>query len=217
MDIEELYSLQRNEMVKSQLAGRGIKDERLLAAIRSVPRHLFVPVAERAQAYEDSPLPIGLGQTISQPYIVAYMLQALNLTSSEKVLEIGTGSGYQAALLGRLAKEVHTVERFPDLAEQAKYVLSQFDYPNVHVYNVDGSAGLPRYAPYDAIIVAAGAPVVPQPLLDQLTPNGRLLLPVGEQGHQVLQLWTRNDDKFDREDLVPVAFVPLIGKFGWEK
>jgi protein-L-isoaspartate(D-aspartate) O-methyltransferase len=189
----------------------------VLAAMRSVPRHLFVPVTERSQAYEDSPLPIGQGQTISQPYIVAYMLHALNLIGSEKVLEIGTGSGYQAALLGKLAKEVHTVERFPDLAEQAERVLSQFDYSNVHVHNADGSAGLPGYAPYDAIIVAAGAPIVPQPLLDQLGPNGRLLLPVGEQGHQVLQLWMRHGDEFDRDDLVPVAFVPLVGEYGWTK
>ncbi len=204
-------------MVDNQLAGRGIRDGRVLAAMRLVPRHLFVPAAERAQAYEDNPLPIGQGQTISQPYIVAYMLQALHLDGSEKVLEIGSGSGYQAALLGELVKEVHTVERYADLAVQAQRDLSQLDYQNVHVHNADGSIGLPDSAPYDAIIVAAGAPIVPQPLLDQLAPDGRLLLPVGEKGHQVLQLWTRHGDEFERDDLVPVAFVPLVGEYGWKK
>ncbi len=217
MDTEEAFSQLRIKMVERQLAERGIRDERVLAAMRRVPRHLFVPEAERAQAHEDSPLPIGQGQTISQPYIVAYMLQALHLSGDEKVLEIGTGSGYQAALLGELAKEVHTVERFADLAEQAKRVLTQLGYQNVHVHHADGSAGLPDHAPYDAIIVAAGAPIVPQPLLKQLAPGGRLLLPVGEPGHQVLQLWTRRGGEFDREDLVPVAFVPLVGAHGWKE
>lgn len=213
----EVFSKLRTKMVEEQLAGRGIRDERVLAAMRSVPRHLFVAEAEHAQAYEDTPLPIGQGQTISQPYIVAYMLQTLHLKAGERVLEIGTGSGYQAALLGELAKEVHTVERFADLAEEAQRVLAQLGYQNVRVRHADGSAGLPDYAPYDAIIVAAGAPTVPQPLLAQLAPGGRLLLPVGEPGHQVLQLWTRSGDEFDREDLVPVAFVPLVGEHGWRE
>ncbi len=217
MDIEEQHSLQRKEMIDNQLAGRGIRDGRVLAAMRLVPRHLFVPAAERANAYEDNPLPIGQGQTISQPYIVAYMLQALHLDGSEKVLEIGSGSGYQAALLGELAKEVHTVERYTDLAVQAQRDLSQLNYQNVRVHNADGSIGLPDSAPYDAIIVAAGAPIVPQPLLDQLAPDGRLLLPVGEKGHQVLQLWTRHGNEFALDDLVPVAFVPLVGEYGWKK
>jgi len=217
LDTEEVFSQQRIKMVEQQLAKRGIRDERVLAAIRSVPRHLFVPEAESAQAYEDSPLPIGQGQTISQPYIVAYMLQALHLNGDEKVLEIGTGSGYQAALLGEIANEVHTVERFADLAEQARGILAQLGYQNVHVHHADGSAGLPDYAPYNAIIVAASAPIVPQPLLAQMALGGRLLLPVGEPGHQVLQLWTRRGDEFDREDLVPVAFVPLVGAHGWKE
>lgn len=204
-------------MVEQQLAKRGIRDERVLAAMRSVPRHLFVSEVERAQAYGDSPLPIGQNQTISQPYIVAYMLQALHLTSAEKILEIGSGSGYQAALLGELAKEIHTVERFAELAEQAQRVLTELGVQNVHVHHADGSTGLPAHAPYDAIIVAAGAPIVPQPLLAQLGPGGRLLLPVGEPVHQVLQLWTRRGDEFERQDLVPVAFVPLIGAHGWSE
>lgn len=217
LDTEELFSLHRKKMVEEQLAGRGIRDERVLAAIRKVPRHLFVPEAERAQSYQDNPLPIGQGQTISQPYIVAYMLQALHLNGEEKILEIGSGTGYQAALLGELTKEVHTVERFVELAEQAGRVLDQLGYKNVHVHHADGSAGLPDHAPYGTIIVAAGAPIVPQPLLAQLTPGGRLLLPVGEAGRQVLQLWTRHEDEYERDDLVPVAFVPLVGEHGWRE
>lgn len=204
-------------MVAEQLMPRGIKDEHVLAAFRHIPRHLFIPPIERSRSYEDSPLPIGSGQTISQPYIVAYMLQALHLAGDEKVLEIGTGSGYQAALLGKLAREVFSVERHKELANSARKVLAYLDLDNVKVIHADGTEGLPAHAPFDAIIVAANAPVVPQPLLNQLAPGGRLVLPVGDPGHQMLQLWTRNQDGFSYEELVPVAFVPLIGKHGWKE
>ena len=215
MKSEDLFTQQRERMVNEQLAKRGIRDARVLETMRMEPRHRFVPAVEQLRSYEDSPLPVAHGQTISQPYIVAYMLQALNLSGDEKVLEIGTGSGYQAALLGKLTKEVHTVERHVELAEGARRVLNQLGYKNIHVHHADGSGGLPQQAPYDAIIVAASAPLVPQPLLDQLAPNGRLVLPVGGPGGQILQLWTRNGEEFDHEELVPVAFVPLIGEHGW--
>lgn len=202
-------------MVEEQIVRRGIRDERVIAAFREVPRHRFVPERERARAYEDTPLSIGQNQTISQPYIVAYMLQALDLRGEERVLEIGTGSGYQAALLAKLAHEVYTIERYELLAKSAKKILIELGYANVHVVHADGSAGLSERAPYDAVIVAAGAPVVPQPLLAQLAEGGRLVIPVGEAGRQMLQLWTLADGKVDFEELVPVAFVPLIGEHGW--
>lgn len=216
MDSEALLTQQRAQMVKDQLVARGLRDGRVLEAMQSVPRHRFVPLTEQSRAYEDNPLPIGRGQTISQPYIVAYMLQSLALKGEEKVLEIGTGSGYQAALLGKLAKQVYTVERHAELAEAAARALAELGFENVHVLTGDGSIGWPEHMPYDAIIVAAGAPIVPQPLLQQLAAAGRLVIPVGEAGKQMLQLWTRHADGFDYEELVPVAFVPLIGEHGWE-
>jgi protein-L-isoaspartate(D-aspartate) O-methyltransferase len=213
---EDRFVRQRADMVKGQLAARGIVDTRVLAAMGEVPRHVFVPKHEQGRAYEDSPLPIARSQTISQPYIVAYMLQALSLTGKEKVLEIGSGSGYQAALLGKLSKEVHTVERHADLVEDATRVLNELGFANVRVHHGDGTKGLSEHAPFDAIIVAAGAPVVPQPLLDQLAENGRLIIPVGDTGGQRLQFWMKRKDGFTHEELVPVAFVPLIGEHGWE-
>lgn len=217
MDEEAGFAVQRTRMVKDQLADRGIRDGRVLEAMRKVPRHRFVPQVERTSAYEDRPLPIPNGQTISQPYIVAYMLQVLALQGEERVLDIGTGSGYQAALLGELAREVHTIERHAALAEGATLTLSDLGYANVHVHHADGSSGWLPSAPYDAIIVAAGAPVVPQPLLDQLSDQGRLVIPVGEPGRQVLQLWHPGGSGFDYDELVPVAFVPLVGKHGWDR
>jgi len=202
-------------MVDGQLKGRGIRDLRVLDAMRSVPRHRFVPIEEKHRAYEDHPLPIPAGQTISQPYIVAYMLQALALKGDEKVLEIGTGSGYQAALLGQLAAEVHSIERHESLANAAANVLLGLAIENVRVHHADGTNGWPEDAPYDAIIVAASAPVVPQPLLQQLADGGRLILPVGVAWGQILQLWRRQGDTFDYDELAPVAFVPLIGEHGW--
>jgi protein-L-isoaspartate(D-aspartate) O-methyltransferase len=215
VDSEAVFARQREFMVTEQLLARGIHDQRVLDAMRTIPRHRFVPLAEQAQAYQDRPLPIPSGQTISQPYIVAYMLQAMALQKSAKVLEIGTGSGYQAALLGELAGEVHTIERHAPLAEAAARVLADLGHVNVHVHHGDGSQGWPAHAPYDAIIVAAGAPVVPQPLLEQLSPHGRMVIPVGEPGQQMLQLWQEKDGSFDFDQLVPVAFVPLIGEHGW--
>lgn len=217
MDSEEVFSRQREKMVNEQLMGRGIRDVRVLEAMRSVPRHRFTPTQEQHHAYGDHPLPIAAGQTISQPYIVAYMLQALALASDEKVLEIGTGSGYQAALLGKLAKDVHSIERHKALADSAANTLAELGITNVQIHHRDGTNGLPDLAPFDAIIVAASAPVVPQPLLQQLKDNGRMILPVGVAWGQVLQLWKRHGDEFDYDELVPVAFVPLIGEHGWEK
>ena len=215
MGNEEDFSLQRERMVNEQLKARGIRDPRVLDAMGAVPRHRFVPSKEQNRAYEDHPLPIPAGQTISQPYIVAYMLQALALNGDEKVLEIGTGSGYQAALLGRLAKEVHSIERHEILASAAAAVLTELGFDNVRVHHGDGTKGYKEQAPYDAIVVAASAPVVPQPLLQQLADGGRLILPVGVAWGQILQLWKRKGDPFDYDELVPVAFVPLIGEHGW--
>jgi len=215
VDSETGFARLREFMVTQQLLGRGIHDQRVLDAMRTLPRHRFVPIVERDHAYEDRPLPIPSGQTISQPYIVAYMLQALSLEKSDKALEVGTGSGYQAALLGDLAGEVHTVERHAPLVEAAASLLVDLGYDHVHVHLGDGSQGWPAQAPYDVIIVAAGAPVVPQPILEQLSPNGRLVIPVGEPARQMLQLWREKDGSFGCDELVPVAFVPLIGEHGW--
>lgn len=204
----------RYSMVERQLRARGIKDVRVLAAFESIPRHLFVPEESRKWAYEDCPHRIGFGQTISQPFIVAYMTQALKLTGTEHMLEVGTGSGYQAAILSRLAHEVHTIELIPELAERSARTLADLGLTNVFVHTGDGSKGWSESAPYDAIIVAAAAPHVPNPLLDQLTDQGRMILPVGASGSQVLQLWQRQGETFSHKTLLPVAFVPLIGKEG---
>jgi protein-L-isoaspartate(D-aspartate) O-methyltransferase len=202
-------------MVQDQLLRRGIRDPRVLAAMRKVPRHFFVPEVDRNLAYEDMPLPIGRGQTISQPYIVALMTELLELKGGEKVLEVGTGSGYQAALLSVLARQVFSVERHEPLALQAQKALIQLGYRNVVVVTGDGSRGLPEQAPFDAIVVTASPPSVPPPLLQQLTPAGRLVLPTGPSGGQKLERWTQQEGKWSREDILPVAFVPLIGEFGW--
>src|SRR6266545_3205586 len=177
---EKHYDALRQRMVEEQLRRRGIHDQRVLEAMQIVPRHLFVPDTWRAQAYEDMPLPIGHQQTISQPYIVALMLAALELTGTERVLEVGTGSGYQAALLGWLVKYVYTVEIIPELAQSAREVLAQLGYENVAVVAANGSIGWKAGAPYDAIIVAAASPTVPHPLVEQLQEGGRLVLPVGD-------------------------------------
>lgn len=212
------YLHERKRMVENQLAGRGIHDRRVLEAMRSVPRHCFVPQEYRDMAYSDGPLPIGTGQTISQPYIVAFMSEAVALTGSERVLEVGTGSGYQAAVLASLAKEVHSIERHTALAEIARQTLGELGYPNVTVHMGDGSKGLPEFAPYQAIVVTASAPKVPKPLLDQLDEGGRLILPVGDRwGGQTLQLWERQGDLFEHETILAVAFVPLHGEHGWKE
>ena len=195
---------------------RRIRDGLVLQAMRTVPRHLFVPPEYRHLAYTDGPLPIGYGQTISQPYIVALMSQLLELKGQERLLEVGTGSGYQAAVLAHLAQDVHTIERFPELARQAERVLNELGCENVRVHVGDGTAGLLEFAPYHGIIVTAAAPHVPRALLDQLAGNGRLVIPVGERGSQFLERWTRRDDDFQAEEVIPVAFVPLVGQFGWK-
>ena len=203
-------------MVSEQLASRNIRDHRVLSAMRAVPREQFVPPEHRYLAYADGPLPIGQGQTISQPYIVALMTQLLELQGDEIVLEIGTGSGYQAAVLARIASSVHTIERHASLAHSAEQALSQLGMENVQVHIGDGTQGLPELAPFEAIIVTAAAPEVPQPLLAQLAEGGRLVIPVGGRRGQYLQRWRRHADEFKSEMLEPVAFVPLLGEHGWE-
>lgn len=207
----------RMEMVERDIAGRGVRDARVLAAMRDLPREAFVPASRRDQAYDDRPLPIGARQTISQPYIVALMCEALQLTGDERVLEIGTGSGYAAAVLSRLAAQVDTVERIPELAERAARQLAEFKLNNVRVHSGDGTLGWSDAAPYDAIVVTAAGPDVPQALLAQLAPGGRLVMPVGaSRGSQHLVRVTREgQDDYRSESLCEVAFVPLMGEQGW--
>ncbi len=202
-------------MVSRQIVSRGLRNPRLLAVMSSVPRHLFVSSQDVHCAYSDEPLPIGRGQTISQPYIVALMTDLLELEGSERLLEVGTGSGYQAAVLAGMASEIHTVELIPELAEQAGRKLSELGYENVFVHCGDGTLGWPPSAPYGGILVAAAAPCAPQPLLDQLAEGARLVLPVGSQGYQKLEIWRRKGAQFEHQDHLPVAFVPLRGKYGW--
>lgn len=205
---------ERKRMVARQLRGSGISNPRVLEAFESIPRHLFVPEESREWAYEDHPLPIGFQQTISQPYIVAYMTQILDLAGTERVLEVGTGSGYLAAILSALALEVHTIELIPALAERAETTLTSLGITNVIVHIGDGSQGWSESAPYDAIIVSAAAPRVPKSLLNQLADHGRMILPVGGGGYQELELWRRDGESFSHETLLSVAFVPLRGKEG---
>jgi protein-L-isoaspartate(D-aspartate) O-methyltransferase len=216
MDEETFYARERQRMVEEQLASRDIDDERVLEAMRSVPRHRFVLPEHQHLSYADGPLPIGNNQTISQPYIVALMTQLLVLRGREKVLEIGTGSGYQAAVLGCLVREVHTIERHRFLAERAASILAELGIHNVRVHFGDGSIGWEAAAPYNAILVTAAAPRVPQPLFAQLAEGGRLVIPVGERGNQYLERYLRQDHDFRRDRLAPVAFVPLLGRHGWE-
>jgi protein-L-isoaspartate(D-aspartate) O-methyltransferase len=211
------YDAQRVEMIEKQLRRRGINDAAVLAAMMAVPRHEFVAEELRAHAYDDLPLPIGGGQTISQPYIVAAMTAALHLRPGDRVLEIGTGCGYQAAVLARLAKEVFTIERRPELAAAASAKLARLGYANAHVHCGDGTLGLPELAPFDAILVAAAAPAVPKPLLAQLAEGGRMVLPVGEAEHQELQLIERHGDAFPTKRLEGCRFVPLVGYHGWQE
>jgi protein-L-isoaspartate(D-aspartate) O-methyltransferase len=206
----------RERMVEQQMRKRGIRDERVLEAMLSTPRHLFVPPDLRNAAYNDAPLPIRHQQTISQPYIVALMTELLELKGGERVLEVGTGSGYQAAILAQIADQVYSVERIPDLAAAARALLARLKLNNVEVIDVDGTLGLPQHAPFDAIIVTAAAPSVPEPLKEQLADGGRLVLPVGGRMGQMLERWRRNGDEFDQERIAPVAFVPLVGDHGWQ-
>lgn len=207
----------RRLMVDEQIRRRGIRDPRLLEAFEAVPRHLFVPVHVRSEAYADAPLPIGLGQTISQPYIVALMTSLLELRGGERVLEVGTGSGYQAAILGRLAREVHTVECVSPLAKRAASLLRHLDIENVHVHEGDGGLGWAEAAPYSAVLVTAAAPRVPAPLLNQLADVARLVAPINQpQGFQSLLLLDCRAGVLTQQDIASVAFVPLRGKYGWQ-
>ncbi len=211
------YAELRREMVEKQIRSRGIADPRVLSAMERVPRHEFVPDAHRARAYEDSPLPIGEGQTISQPYIVAAMTAALQLTGTERVLEIGAGSGYQAAILSLLAAEVYTIERSATLAHSASERLARLGYRNVHVHCGDGTLGLPEFAPFDAILVGASAPAIPAPLAAQLAQGVRMIIPTGDTDSQELRLLERIGEGFHIRSLDPCRFVPLVGRYGWRE
>jgi len=213
MEFTELRDL----MVKTQLIPRGIKDERVLAAMKKVPRHLFVDESMQHRAYDDSALSIGEGQTISQPYMVAVMSEFLELKGTEKVLEIGTGSGYQAAVLAGLAKEVYTVERIAVLAERAEERYHTLGYANIHVKIANGTLGWPEASPFDRIIITAGTPKVPEPLLQQLADQGILIAPVGDRFSQQIIKVKKTGDKVVEEYLTPCIFVPLIGEYGWKK
>jgi len=214
---EERYAVARARMVTEQIEGRGINDPAVLRAMHQVPRERFVPLSSRPFAYDDSPLPIPANQTISQPYVVAYMIAALHLAPDDRVLEVGTGSGYAAAVLSRMVREVYTVERHRGLVDYARRRLAAAGYDNVHVRHGDGTLGWPEHAPYDSIIVAAGGPGVPESLRVQLAVGGRLVMPVGRSKHQqTLILLTRHAaEGYNEKTLAPVAFVPLIGDEGW--
>ena len=213
LDFESL----RQEMVDRQIAARDVRDERVLEALRTVPREAFVPERLAEFAYDDAPLPIGEEQTISQPFVVALMAEALEILPGDKVLEIGAGSGYAAAVLSRLAREVWTVERHPSLAREARERMERLGYRNVQVLDGDGTLGWPEHAPYDVIVVAAGGPEVPPALLDQLAPGGRLVIPIGPgpRTQNLVRVRRRQDGTVVREDLGGVRFVPLIGVQGW--
>ncbi|HEV2064051.1 MAG TPA: protein-L-isoaspartate(D-aspartate) O-methyltransferase, partial [Thermoanaerobaculia bacterium] len=202
----------RARMVDTQIVARGVRDARVLAAVRAVPRHLFVDPGQRAQAYEDHPLPIAGNQTISQPYIVALMTQLLELQPTARVLEIGTGSGYQSAVLGKCALEVYSIEILPELARSAAAKLKDLHYDNVTVKEGDGYRGWPEHAPFDGIIVTAAPARIPQPLLDQLAPGGRMVIPVGGF-FQELKVFSKDaDGKITEKDIIPVRFVPMTGE-----
>ncbi len=209
----------RYERLRRDLIGtireKGIDDLEVLRAFDQVPRHLFLPEAVHHRAYEDAPLPIGYGQTASQPSLQALYLQTLRLTSKDRVLEIGTGSGYQTALLAQLAGHVYSVERIRELSVRARDALDRLRIRNVALLVGDGTIGWSRYAPYDAILVAAGAPAVPSALIEQLAPGGRMLIPVGDRAEQKLVLYRRTKDGVETEEVTRCTFVPLIGRFGW--
>lgn len=210
----ESFALERHLMVEEQIARRGLHNLRLLTAFESVPRHLFVPEELRYAAYDDSALPIGFGQTISQPYMVALMTSLLELQGDERVLEVGTGSGYQAAILAHLTREVFTIEFDHRLAQRAEETLRRLGFANVHIFSGDGSLGWPVAAPFTGIIVSAAAPQVPKPLMEQLADGGRLVLPVNTLRYQLLELWTRHGEHFSHQVITSVKFVPLRGAYG---
>ena len=205
----------REEMIRYQIKGRGIRDERVISAMSSIPREKFVLEGEKDNAYLDCPLAIGMGQTISQPFMLALMTQCLSLKGSETVLEVGTGSGYQAAILSKLAKIVYTMERFSILTERAEKIFNELGIKNVKVIVGDGSEGLEEYSPYDGIIVTAGAPEIPKSLIDQLGKKGRIVIPVGNSFSQDLLLGIKEKGKLKISNYGGCVFVPLVGKYGW--
>jgi protein-L-isoaspartate(D-aspartate) O-methyltransferase len=212
MGFEEL----RDFMVRTQLIPREIKDERLLRVMRKVPRHLFVDESIQHKAYEDMALPIGEGQTISQPYMVAIMTELLELKGNEKVLEVGTGSGYQAAILAELSKEVYSVERFEALAQRAQEKFRSLGYVNIYVRVGDGTLGWPEEAPFDRIIVTAGTPRIPEPFIQQLSQGGIIVAPVGERFAQQILKVKKSEGKLSKGYYTPCVFVPLVGRYGWD-
>lgn len=206
----------RQKMIEEQLIKRGIQNPRVLQAMGKVPRHLFVDKSLADKAYEDTPLPIGFSQTISQPYMVAIMTELLDLKGEEKVLEVGTGSGYQAAVLAELCRLVISIERHAELAEQAQKKLQELGYTNIEIKVGDGTLGWPEQAPYDGIVVTAGAPEIPPELIKQLVEGGRMTIPVGDVTHQELLLVTKHKEGYNSKAICGCIFVPLIGKEGWE-
>ena len=215
MSNDETSAAQRDAMVRGQIERRGVADPRVLAAMRAVPRELFVPVDLAGAAYDDRALPIGSDQTISQPYMVAVMTEALRLRPGARVLEVGTGSGYQSAVLSHLAAEVITIERRPELADHARARLTALGCANVRVVVGDGTAGYSEAAPYDGILVTAGSPAVPEPLTAQLADAGRLVIPVGPPREQTLITIERRGDQLEKTSGELCVFVPLVGRFGW--
>ena len=209
------YAGQRRKMVEEQLVERGINDLRLLEVVSRVPRHLFVQESLQHRAYGDTPLPIGENQTISQPYIVGAMTEALDLKGEERVLEIGTGSGYQTAIIAELCSQVFTIERLNNLSRKAQNILESLNYMNIVFKMFDGTYGWPDQAPFDAILITASAPEIPGSLVKQLGDGGRLVAPIGEADKQKLVVLTKNGDRVSRRDLGDCKFVPLIGKYGW--
>lgn len=211
------YEKERFRMVEEQIVSRDVKDERVLAAMRKVPRHEFLPEAIRGMAYADNAIPLGEGQTISQPFMVALMTELLELTGTERVLEIGTGSGYQAAVLAELCGKVYTVERIKLLADRARATLDRLGYRSVAIKVYDGTYGWKEMAPFDAIMVTAGSPDVPAPLLDQLKDGGRMVIPVGERYSQTLLKIVKTPEGAVTQRSIPCVFVPLIGNHGWKE
>jgi protein-L-isoaspartate(D-aspartate) O-methyltransferase len=210
-------NVERDKMVEFQIEARGVHDPRVLAAMREVPRHLFIPPPYDRNAYEDSPLPIGNGQTISQPYIVAVMTELLNAKPSDNALEIGTGTGYQAAVLSRIVKRVTTIERIPAVAELARHNLATLHYDNIEIIIGDGTLGYSKNAPYDKIIITAATPEIPRPLIDQLAEGGIMVAPAGSRDVQELITLHKQDGMVNRQSRGGVRFVPLIGKHGWNE
>jgi protein-L-isoaspartate(D-aspartate) O-methyltransferase len=213
---EDVFLSLRQAMVEGQIISRGIKDPRVIQAFFKVPRHKFVQTDDISQAYEDHPLPIGEGQTISQPYMVALMSECLNLKGEERVLEIGTGSGYQAAILSELAQEVYTIERFPVLFERSRSILAELGYKNVQIKLGDGTLGWLEFSPYHGIIVTAASPGIPESLVEQLKEKGRLVIPLGESFSQVLTVVEKFKDKIQTREICGCVFVPLVGEHGWQ-